>query len=76
MYLFTVEAPNLLTRLTPVTVKEGDSITLMVTISGTSPEVTWYREGSEITSVYKNDFTVSYNTLVFLNLHFFSPLLQ
>lgn len=66
MHLFyccfvTVDPPNFLTRLTPVTVKEGDAITLMVTISGTDPEVTWYREGAEITDVYKGDFTVSYN---------------
>ena len=56
---FLVEAPNFLTRLTPVTVKEGDAVTLMVTISGTNPEVTWYREGAEITDLFKRDFTVS-----------------
>lgn len=59
MGMLAVEPPNFLTRLTPVTVKEGDAITLMVTVSGTDPEVTWYREGAEITQVYKTDFTVS-----------------
>ena len=49
----------MLTRLTPVTVKEGESVTLMVTITGTEPTVTWYREGAEITNVYRNDFIVS-----------------
>lgn len=54
-----MDAPNIITRLTPVTVKEGDAVTLMVTITGTNPQVTWYREGAEITDVYRKDFTVS-----------------
>jgi len=57
--IFAAFAPNFVSRLNPVTVKEGESVMLRVTITGTNPEVTWYREGAEITPIYNKDFVVS-----------------